>query len=40
MSAGAAEVTAVDIDPFAVEAIGVNARANERAAQRRPRRPP
>jgi predicted nicotinamide N-methyase len=28
MKAGAAEVTACDIDPFAIAAIGVNARAN------------
>ena len=28
VQAGATEVTAVDIDPFAVEAIGINARAN------------
>jgi len=32
MEAGAAAVTAADIDPFAVAAIGLNARANRRRA--------
>ena len=40
MDAGASAVDAADIDPFAVVAIGLNARANgHRIAVLRPRRP-